>query len=143
MMNKNTRFRSIDRRRGVALVEMAFVVSLVFLLVFGFIEFARMVMVKQALTDAARQGCRTAALITTTDSADAESAALTHLQSTVANYLDDTTCRVTVSPASLSGMTSGTEITTRVDIDYSDISWISLGFLGNVTLQGESTMTRE
>jgi Flp pilus assembly protein TadG len=122
---------------------MAFVVSLVFLLVFGFIEFARMVMVKQALTDAARHGCRTAALITTLDSADAEAAALSQLQSTVASFLDDTTCRVTVSPTSLSGMPAGTEITTRIDIDYSDISWISLGFLGNVTLQGESTMTRE
>ena len=138
-----TRSRSKNRRRGVAIVEMAFVVSLFFLLVFGFVEFARMVMVKQALTDAARAGCRKAILVTTTVTADAESTVRDHLRAIVANSLDQDTCRVTISPSSLIGMESGTEITTTIDMNYSDISWIPPGFLGNVVLQGESTMTRE
>ena len=143
MMNKNSHSRSANRRRGVAVVEMAFVIPVMFLLVFGFIEFARMVMVKQALTDAARAGCRKAVLASTIVGADAESTVLNHVQATVANSLDEDTCRVTISPSNLNGMASGTEITTTVDINLSDVSWIPASFLNNVVLQGQSTMKRE
>jgi len=44
--------------RGTAVVEMAVVFPLFILLVFGLVEFVRMGMVKQALSDAARAGCR-------------------------------------------------------------------------------------
>jgi Flp pilus assembly pilin Flp len=46
--------------RGAAAVEMALVAPVLILLVFGIIEFARAWNVRQTLTDAAREGARTA-----------------------------------------------------------------------------------
>ena len=60
---RNSTVRSFTRRsfrncRGAAAVEFAFVAPFILFLVFGSIEFARMVMIKQVLTSAARDGCR-------------------------------------------------------------------------------------
>ena len=56
-----------NARRGATVVEFAVVSPLFFLFIFGLIEFGRYVMVQQALTNAAREGSRTAALVTTTN----------------------------------------------------------------------------
>jgi TadE-like protein len=58
-------FRS-SRRRGTAAVEFAFVAPIVFVLVFGMIEFGRAIMVQQIITNAAREGARVAILSGTT-----------------------------------------------------------------------------
>ena len=128
------------RRRGTTAVEMAFVSPVLFLLVFGLIEFARMAMVQHALTDAARAGCRTAALATTIDGGKAENAVFGHLDAMIAGT---DKCRVTISPAHFHDMERGTEITTRVEVDSADVSWILPRYLGTVVLQGESTLKRE
>jgi Flp pilus assembly protein TadG len=50
---------SIDRRRlrrGSTTVEFALVVPLLFILIFGTFEFTRIMMVKQGMTNAAREG---------------------------------------------------------------------------------------
>ncbi len=50
-------FRSCRRnRRGTAAVEFALVAPVFFLLVFGMIEYGRMVMVQQVITNASREG---------------------------------------------------------------------------------------
>ncbi len=142
-MNRGTRSCSAKRRRGATVVETAICIPFFFLLVFGLVEFARMGMAKQALADAARAGCRKAVLVTTINQADAEKTVRNHLQATMANADDTDKCRVTISPASFSGMASGTEITTSVEVNYSDVSWIPPTFLKKVVLRGESTMKRE
>ncbi len=129
--------------RGATTVEMAIVAPLLFLLIFGLVEFTRMSMVKQALTDAARLGCRKAVLANTIIPADPEATVRNHLQSTMSNSQDVSTCRVTISPSNLNGMASGTEITTTVEVNYSDVSWIIPSFLGSTVLQGQTTMKRE
>jgi len=53
--------------RGAAVVEMAIVTPLLLTLVFGIIEFGWAFMVRQALINAAREGCRTAVLPGSTD----------------------------------------------------------------------------
>lgn len=50
------------QRRGAAVVEMAVVAPLLLTLVFGIIEFSWMMSVQQTLTNAAREGCRTAVI---------------------------------------------------------------------------------
>jgi Flp pilus assembly protein TadG len=45
-------------RRGAAAVEFAVVAPVFFLMIFGMIEFGRMVMVQQILTNASREGAR-------------------------------------------------------------------------------------
>ena len=59
--NRNT-------RRGAAVVEFALIAPIFILLVFGMIEFGRMVMVQQVLTNASREGARLAVLDGTTTS---------------------------------------------------------------------------
>ena len=78
------RKRAISRS-GVAAIEFAIVAPVFFLLMFGLIEFGRMMMVQQSLTNAAREGCRTAVLATTINSSDVEAAVRNYLQSVMSN----------------------------------------------------------
>jgi Flp pilus assembly protein TadG len=50
------------RRSGAAVVEMAFIVPILGLIMVGMFELSRGMMVKQILTGAARKGCRTGIL---------------------------------------------------------------------------------
>ena len=78
---KRTRNRSrrsgARRRRGAAVAEFAIVAPVFFLMVVGFIEFGRALMVQQVLVNAARVGARQA--ITT-------SASTSSVESAVADY---------------------------------------------------------
>ncbi|MFH1300968.1 MAG: hypothetical protein ABIK07_07885, partial [Planctomycetota bacterium] len=93
--------------------------------------------------DAARLGCRKAVLANTIFQADPEVAVRNHLQSVMSNSQDVNACRVTISPPILSEMASGTEITTTVEVNYSDVSWVVPRFLESTVLRGQSTMKRE
>jgi Flp pilus assembly protein TadG len=55
------------RRRAAAVVEMAVVTPLLVTLLFGIMEFGRRFMVYETLVQAAREGCRTAVLRTSSD----------------------------------------------------------------------------
>jgi len=132
-----------NRRRGVLVVELAFIAPLFFLLVFGLVEFARMVMVHDALTDAARIGCRKAVLASTSSQEDADAKVRSSLIATLACAADVDKCVVTFSPSDLSGVEPGTTITTSVEVNYADVSWITPRFLGSVVLQGKASMKRE
>lgn len=57
--------------RGAAAVEMALVLPILLLLVFGIIDFGRMLNTQIQLTEAAREGARAAAIQNTTDAAEA------------------------------------------------------------------------
>jgi Flp pilus assembly protein TadG len=134
---------SARNRRAVSAVEMAVVAPLVFLLVFGLVEFARMVMLQQALVNAARQGSRTAILANVSNSSDAEAAVRTFLSDSISSSSDTSKVRVTITPSTLAGMASGTSVTTRVEVTFSDVSWAPPSFLGGTVLVGESTMKKE
>src|SRR5690606_472052 len=58
------RFRQMCRknRRGAAVVEFALISPLFFLLILGMVEYGRLVMVQQILTNASREGARMAVL---------------------------------------------------------------------------------
>lgn len=131
------------RRSGATLVEMAFVAPIVFLLIIGLIEFARLLMVQQALTNAAREGCRRASLANSVNTADVDAAVRTALQGTIRNPSDTSVVRVTVSPSIIAGMESGTVITTSVEVNYSDVSLTPPWFLGSSVIRGESKHNRE
>jgi Flp pilus assembly protein TadG len=129
-------------RNGVAAVEFALVAPIFFLLVFGLIEFGRMMMVQQSLTNAAREGCRVAILATTKNGADVEEAMRDYLQSVMANA-NTGEVRVTV-PGNLNTVTSGATLTVSVEVDYLDVSWVPLGYLGlNPTIAASQIGIRE
>ena len=131
------------RHRGVAAVEFALVAPVFLLLMFALIEMARMMMVEQSLTNAAREGCRTAVLATTTNSSDVESAVRDYLRSVTSNAHNADKVRVT-TPTGLSGTPSGADVTVAVEVNYTDVSWLPLGYLGlNPTIAAEQTGQRE
>ena len=127
-------------------MEFAVVAPVLFLVIFGMFEMARMVMVKQAVVNAAREGCREACLATTTSAVDADTAVRTHLQNVVPNASDPSKLRVTCTPANLSAITSGTAVTVDVRCNFSDVSWMPGNFLGlssAVEIRGTSVKIRE
>ena len=125
-------------RRAAAAVEFAIVAPVFFLLVFGMIEYGRMVMVQQVITNASREGCRAAVL---------DGATTSGVTSTVNSYL---TCgsisgaTVTVSPDPPTNAQYGDPVTVTVSIPFTQVSWLpSPMYLGGTTLTAATVMRRE
>lgn len=126
------------RRKGAAVVEFAFVAPVFFLLVFGMIEYGRMVMVQQVITNASREGARQAVL----DGATSGS-----VTTAVTTYLSNSSvsgASVTVSPNPPSSAGYGGAVTVTVSIPFSQVSWLPTPmFLGGKTLTASTVMRRE
>jgi Flp pilus assembly protein TadG len=125
-------------RRGVAAVEFACVAPLFFLLVFGLIEYGRMVMVQQLLTNGAREGARVGVLDGSTE-AKVKTAVETYLSA--AGIKNTTT---TVSPNPPSSATANSPVSVTVSVGFNDVSWLPSPFyLGGKTLSFNAVMRRE
>ena len=124
-------------RRGVAATEFAIVAPVFFLMVIGFIEFGRALMVQQVLINASRVGARMASTTGSTSSG---------VQTAVQNYTSNVavpgvTVAVTPNPATA---TAGTAITVTASVPYSSVSWLaSPWFLKGKTLTATSQMRKE
>jgi Flp pilus assembly protein TadG len=131
------------RRSGATAVEFAFVAPVVLALVFGIFELTRVVMVKQAITNAAREGCRTASLATTQNTDRAEDNIRNRLDGVVYGDGGEDTVSIDFDPDDLSDISSQTPITTSVEVEYSDISLLPNWLLGDATMRVAVTMERE
>ena len=125
-------------RRATAAVEFAIVAPVFLLLVFGMIEYGRMVMVQQIITNASREGARTAVL---------DGATTSSVQSAVNSYLASGSisgATVTVSPNPPSSAQYGDPVTVTVSVPFSQVSWLpSPMYLGATTLTSATVMRRE
>ena len=125
-------------RRGAAVVEFAVVAPLFFLLVFGMIEYGRMVMAQQVITNASREGARLAVLDGATNAS---------VTSQVNSYLTNSSvsgASVTINPVEPSTAGYGASVTVTVSIPFSQVSWLpSPMFLGGRTLIASTIMRRE
>lgn len=125
-------------RRGAAVVEFAIVAPVFFLLVFGMIEYGRLVMVQQVLTNASREGARQAVLDGSTTSSVTDA---------VQNYLtaariSGPTIAVNPDPPSTAGF--GDPVTVTVSVPFNQVSWLpSPMFLGGTTMSAVTVMRRE
>jgi Flp pilus assembly protein TadG len=140
------RSRKREQRRGVALVEFAMVVPVVFLFIFGIIELSRYVMVQQALTSAAQRGCRKAMLATTVNDAAVDSAVRGYLDGTLGPLAESDSLDVVVTPVDLNAAASGSHVSVQVQVSSADIGWVRSNFLGwtnDFVLTGQSTLIRE
>lgn len=125
-------------RQGAAVVEFAIVAPVFFLLVFGMIEYGRMVMVQQIITNASREGARRAVLDGVMDG-DVTAAVNNYL--TNASISGATTTVTTTSPVPPDIAEAKT---VTVSVPFSQVSWLpSPMYLGNTTLQASTTMRRE
>lgn len=141
-MRSTPRVRGITRfgrfaRRGVAATEFAVVAPVFFLMVIGFIEFGRALMVQQVLINASRVGARMASTSGSTT---------TSVQTAVQSYTTGAavpSVNVAVSPNPATA-TSGTAITVTASVAYSNVSWLKAPwFLGGKTLTATSQMRKE
>jgi Flp pilus assembly protein TadG len=136
----------LDSRRGVSAVEFAVVAPVMFLFVFGLIEVGRMMMVQQALTNAAREGSRNACLATTTSSSAVDTVVRDTLLSVLPNASNSSKVLVDTTPSALGGLGSGTPVTVNLQVRFSDVSWLPgnfLSFLGDPMLTAQSVHERE
>jgi Flp pilus assembly protein TadG len=126
------------KRRAAAAVEFAVVAPVFFLLVFGMIEYGRMVMVEQIITNASREGARAAVL---------DGATTASVTSAVNGYLASGSisgATVTVSPDPPTSAQYGDPVTVTVSIPFSQVSWLpSPMYLGATTLTQATVMRRE
>jgi Flp pilus assembly protein TadG len=126
------------KRRGAAVVEFAIVAPLFFLLVFGMIEYGRMVMVQQIITSASREGARQAVL---------DGSTATEVETSVDTFLNNVSVDgaiVTITPDPLSNANFGDPVTVRVSVGFAQVSWLpSPMFLGQTNLAATTVMRRE
>ena len=128
-------------RRGAAVVEFALVLPIFFLMVFGMIEFGRLVMVRQVLTNASREGARIGVLDGATAD-EVESVVEGYLTSASIPFTAGTIMTVTPSPPSSAGY--GESVTVTVTVPFSDVSWLpSPMYLGSTDVIATTVMRRE
>src|SRR3954468_4354414 len=102
------------RRRGAAVPEFALVAPIFFMMVIGFIEFGRALMVQQILVNASRVGARMASTTGSTS---------TNVQSAVQNYTTGVAVPgviVAVSPNPATA-TAGTAITVTASVPFGTV----------------------
>ena len=125
-------------RRGVAAVEFAVVLPVFLLLVFGMIEYGRMIMVQQIITNASREGARVAILDGMTN-ADVTSTIDTYLNNSgIAGANVSVATNPPVAPDYAESMTIA------VDIPFGQVSWLPTPiYLSGRLLTATTTMRRE
>ena len=125
-------------RHGVVAVEFAAVAPVLFLIVFGSIEFGRAMMCVQALEESARSGCRVAILDGTTD---AEIEAEVNRILTPSGILDYT---IQTEPSNIATAEKWAPISVTVTSSFSHMSWLPLpGRLSEKTYTSSCTLPKE
>jgi Flp pilus assembly protein TadG len=129
--------RRRTRRWGASATEFAVVAPVFFLMIVGFIEFGRALMVQQVLVNASRVGARQA--ITTSATTASVTTAVQNYTSGVA--VPGVSVSVTPNP---SGAAPGSTITVTTTVPFTSVSWMaSPWFLGGKTLTASSKMRKE
>ena len=123
-------------------MEFAIVAPVFFLMIFGMIEYGRLVMVQQILTNATREGARRAVL---------QDATTSNVQTIVRNYLTNASIngsnpnlQINVTPDPQTATPSDESITVSVSVPFRDVSWLPAPmFLNATTMNASSVMRRE
>jgi Flp pilus assembly protein TadG len=129
------------RQRAATTVEFALVAPLFFLMVLGLIELGRGLMVKHLLTNAARQGCRVG-VVEGKGNSDINAAV-----STVLAPLGISAETVSVQVNDGSGdarfAVAFNELTVKVSVPVSAVTWLPGGRYLSGTLSGQYTLRKE
>lgn len=137
--NDTKQWRVSGKRRGAAVTEFAVVAPVFFLMIIGFIEFGRALMVQQVLVNAARVGAREAILAS-------GQATVQSVTDAIADYTEGITVHpvtVDVSPNPATAK-AGDMITVTASVNFIDVSWLPAPwFLGDALLSSSSTMRKE
>ena len=127
--------KSVGRRRGASAVEMAIVLPLLLLMIFGIIEFGRAIMVHQILVNAAREATRRAVIPGATD-AQVLSRVSNYMSSagitgyTVSLEIDGTAATLDGSSTSITNAPSKSAIGIQISVPYNQVSWGIMNLIG-------------
>jgi len=129
-------------RRGMATLEMLFVLPLLFLILFGIIEFGLVLGRWQTVTNAAREGAREAIVFRQTCNAGAVQ---NDVDTRVAAYLASS--NITADSITVTGACTGSGNDTAVAVVYTHPFMTVQNFAptigADITLTGNSTMRNE
>ncbi|MGM0490271.1 MAG: TadE/TadG family type IV pilus assembly protein [Planctomycetota bacterium] len=119
-------------------MEFAVVAPVFLLFALGMIEYGRMVMVQQVITNASREGARLAVL---------EGSSSAEVEGAVNEYLSSGSisgASITVTPTNLNEVNFGDPVTVTVDVPFDQVSWLpSPMYLSGKTLSATTVMRGE
>ncbi len=138
------------RRSGVALVEMAVVLPIFFMVVLGIVEFGRAMMVGQMVTNAAREATRLAIIDGSTNSS-VETWVKDFLEDSISAHPSDVTVAITVVPAAgnpdplneVGNASPRDLVTVKVEVPFDKVSYIPGDYLNGKKLSAQSSMRHE
>lgn len=142
--------RHLRGRKGQALAEFALILPVVFLLIAGIIEFGRAWNIKQAVTDAAREGARYTVVVDTTSETGIKNRIKARLALASIAGTDPPT-HITITPiASLhcaGGVGAGADMTVNITTTYR-MGWVGAilrwtGGSSTITISSKATMRNE
>ena len=140
-----------QRRSGAAAVELALVLPIFMMVVWGIVEFGRAMMVGQLVTNAARHGARFA-VVDGSSNTEVNSAVKDFLRDAVGGIVDaDITVDIVVVPApgnpdpanQVGSATTKDICKITAAIPYAKVGYITGSFLQSSTLTGSCSMRHE
>ena len=125
-------------RSGASAVEFSIIAPLLFVMVFGCVEFSRAFMATQSLEEAARSGCRVAVLRgATTNEIDTE-------VRRILAPVSICTYTMQIQPASIAMAERWTPVTVTITASFADLAWLPMPrFLGGKTYTSSCTLPKE
>ena len=138
-MNPYKPWKRLQNQQGAALVEFAVVLPMLLLLLFGIIEFGRVLSVSHSVNSAAREGARVASLPGSDN--DSVLAAIQNDLALAGLAVDS----VEFDPIDISTASPDQPVTVRVIINYESVGWVQ-GFIPGFSggqLQGVVVMRKE
>jgi Flp pilus assembly protein TadG len=142
-------------RRGISAVECAILAPLFTLLVLGTVDVGQFANVYQKVSDASREGARTAARFGTATTAQVEAAVMDYLEAAAPDVPPSTLAAATdvnitgaggaaIAGGSLTTIPTGTQIRVQVTVRYDPVRWISgISELNGSELTATTMMRRE
>jgi Flp pilus assembly protein TadG len=131
--------RPAARRRGAAAIEFAVLAPLLVLLTLGLFESGRAIMVKAALTDAARLGCRTAIRPAAANAAIVSDVNKVLTDNSISTTAATVTILVNGHAADAHTATMNDQISVKVSVPFGQVSWTaSFWFFSSQMLESET-----
>ena len=125
-------------RRAAAAVEFAVLAPFLFFLAMGALEVGRAIIVRQALTDAARKACRTGILPGKANADITADASNILTDNNIPTSAVTITILVNGTSADAGAAQQGDQISVKVSVPYSQVAWTPLFFFNGASIDSET-----
>jgi Flp pilus assembly protein TadG len=130
--------RKRPARPAVAAVEFAVILPLLMILILGMFELSRVLLVKETLSNAAQQACRTASRQATTNSDVAQE--VTDVMSAAGINSSSVTIQVNDAASDVATAKRFDKVSVRVSVPVSQVFWVSTIFVSGSTIESETVV---